>query len=177
MRFRNGKWISVRLGISLYGIDSTSQHKMDLRVSTLKSTIAQIKTSRLVKLQYWPQRVATRDSRIATVRIGMPMVTRAARAMVSKMWVNGRLAPVIGTYLYGYDHDRHYRYSSYKGKATRWERCWQATICPNRWLIGHKPFPYEMLTGVSHRVKRIYYENGTLKNGTYRTLKTVFRWS
>ena len=62
----------VRLGIGLYGADSHSQNMPDLReVSTLKSTISQIKELKEWEtVSYGRKGILSRDSRIATVRIG-----------------------------------------------------------------------------------------------------------
>lgn len=159
MRFPEWQLDMTRLGIGLYGIDSTSQHKMDLReVSTLKSTIAQIKNIKAGEtVSYGRRGVAARDSRIATVRIGYADgYPRRLSNGVGKMWVNGRLAPVIGTIcmdmtmidITDISHIKEGDEVVVFGKQLSAEQVahWAQTI------------PYEMLTSVSHRVKRIYYE-------------------
>ncbi|MFT3826915.1 MAG: bifunctional UDP-N-acetylmuramoyl-tripeptide:D-alanyl-D-alanine ligase/alanine racemase [Chitinophagaceae bacterium] len=159
MRFPEWQLDMTRLGIGLYGIDSTNKHTMDLReVSTLKSTIAQVKNIKAGEtVSYGRRGVASRDSRIATVRIGYADgYPRRLGNGTGKMWVNGTLAPVIGTIcmdmtmidITDIPHIKEGDEVVVFGKELPVEQVahWAETI------------PYEMLTSVSHRVKRIYYE-------------------
>ncbi|HXO77647.1 MAG TPA: alanine racemase, partial [Puia sp.] len=89
----------VRLGIGLYGIDSADSHQLDLQeVSTLKTTIAQIKHLREGDtIGYNRRGIASAGTIIATVRIGYADgYSRRLGNGAGKMWVNGRLAPTIG---------------------------------------------------------------------------------
>ena len=146
----------VRLGIGLYGIDYSGRLNL-LEVSTLKSTIAQIKD--LVPgetVGYGRKGVVERPTRIATVRIGYADgYPRALSSGIGKMLVRGRLAPVIGTV------------------------CMDMTMIDVTGIDGIKEgddvivfgpelplqevaaciqtIPYEIMTSVSQRVKRVYY--------------------
>ena len=90
----------VRLGIGLYGIDSADSHKLNLsEVSTLKSTIAQIKYLKDgITVGYNRKGVADGNIIIATVGIGYadgyPRILGEGNG---KMLVKGHLAPVIGS--------------------------------------------------------------------------------
>ena len=149
----------VRLGIGLYGIDSGETHKLNLQtVATLKSTVAQIKKIKSGEsVSYNRRGIVDRDSTIATIRIGYADgYPRRLGNGVGKISVNGKLAPVIGTVCMdmimvdvtdilnvkeGDDVIIFGNQLSVQQLAQ-----WAETI------------PYEIMTGVSQRVKRVYYE-------------------
>lgn len=151
----------VRLGIGLYGIDSAQvTAAINLQeVSSLKSTIAQIKHIREGEtVSYGRQGVADRDAVIATVRIGYADgYPRSLSNGAGKMWVNGRLAPVIGVVcmdmtmidITGIPDVNEGDEVSVFGKELPVSQvsAWAGTI------------PYEILTGISYRVKRVYYQD------------------
>lgn len=144
----------VRLGIGLYGVDEMLSLQ---NVTTLKTTIAQIK--KLKKgdtVGYGRQGVLHRDSRIATVRIGYadgyPRVLGNGRG---KMLVNGTLVPVVGnvcmdmtmidvTDIVADQGDEVVVFGEQLSVKT--VASWAETIS------------YEMLTSISQRVKRVYFE-------------------
>lgn len=148
----------VRLGIGLYGIEIDRDDLLELTpVATLRSTIAQIKHLKKGEtVSYNRKGVVNRDSVIATVRIGYADgYSRQFGSGIGRMLVNNKLAPVIGTV------------------------CMDMTIIdvtdvPNakegddviifglqlpvqdvaKWI---NTIPYEIMTSVSQRVKRIYF--------------------
>jgi alanine racemase len=157
----------VRLGIGLYGIDSADphqpdqadSHQLDLQeVSTLKTTIAQIKHLREGDtIGYNRRGIATAGTVIATVRIGYADgYSRRLGNGAGKMWVNGRLAPTIGVIsmdmtmidITGIPDVREGDEVIVFGKelSVKQLALWAQTI------------PYEILTSVSQRVKRVYFE-------------------
>ena len=149
----------VRLGIGLYGGDSSGEGGLDLReVSTLKSTIAQIKDLKEGEtVSYGRKGVATQNTRIATVRIGYADgYPRRLGHGAGKMLVNGHLAPIIGTVcmdmtmidITNISHVREGDEVIVFGGALPVKQVahWAQTI------------PYELLAGISQRVKRIYFE-------------------
>jgi alanine racemase len=149
----------VRLGIGLYGVDSAESHRLDLReVSTLKSTIAQIKHLQEGETVGYNRRgIAGQDTIIATVRIGYADgYPRRLGNGVGKMWINGRLAPVIGSVcmdmtmidISGIPDAEEGDEVIIFGKELPVSQLanWAQTI------------PYEILTGVSQRVRRVYFE-------------------
>jgi alanine racemase len=145
----------VRLGIGLYGIDTFGKPE---NVTTLKTTISQIKHVRKGEsVGYGRKALLSRDSSIATVRIGYADgYSRALGNGKGFMYVNGQFVPVAGNI------------------------CMDMTMLdvtdiPNVQegdeviVFGEKlpvqdlaawshTIPYEILTNVSQRVKRIYYE-------------------
>ncbi len=149
----------VRLGIGLYGIDSANSHLLNLHeASTLKSTIAQIKYLKNgVTVGYNRKGVANGNTTIATVCIGYADgYSRRLGNGAGKMLVNGRLAPVIGSVCMDMTmiditgipdvHEGDEVIIFGKGLSVEQIAKWAQTI------------PYEILTGISQRVKRVYFE-------------------
>ncbi len=149
----------VRLGIGLYGIDSGNTHKLELKeVSTLIATIAQIKHLKAGEtVSYGRKGVVSRNTTVATVRIGYADgYPRNLSNGIGKMWVKGMLAPVIGTVcmdmvmidITDIPHVQEGDEVVLFGRELPVSQVahWAQTI------------PYEMLTGISQRVKRVYFE-------------------
>jgi alanine racemase len=149
----------VRLGIGLYGVSTDEAAHLELKeVSTLRSTIAQIKDlPEGETVSYGRQGVLLRRSRIATVRIGYADgYPRKLSNGAGKMWVNGHLAPVVGTIcmdmtmidITGIPQVQEGDEVVVFGKELPVGQVahWAQTI------------PYELLTGISQRVKRVYFE-------------------
>jgi len=149
----------VRLGIGLYGIDTVGSDRLQLReVSTLKTTIAQIKHPGAGNtIGYNRRGMATATTVIATVRIGYADgYSRSLGNGVGKMWINGHLAPTIGVIsmdmtmidITGIPDVKEGDEVVVFGKqlSVRQLAEWSQTI------------PYEILTSVSQRVKRVYFE-------------------
>ncbi|NSL88944.1 bifunctional UDP-N-acetylmuramoyl-tripeptide:D-alanyl-D-alanine ligase/alanine racemase [Chitinophaga solisilvae] len=149
----------VRLGIGMYGIDSSNGIQEQLRnVSTLKTTIAQLKYLQPGDtVGYGARWEAHAPSVTATVRIGYADgYPRRLGLGKGKMLIRGKLAPVIGVVamdmimldvthipdvmegdeviVFGQD------------LAVQQVAQWAETI------------PYEILTGISQRVKRVYFQ-------------------
>jgi Alr-MurF fusion protein len=169
VRMPEGQLDMVRLGIGLYGIDSAggagltasghTEPRLDLQeVSTLKTTIAQIKHLHDGDtIGYNRKGVAGPGTVTATVRIGYADgYSRSLGNGVGKMWVKGRLAPTIGSIsmdlamidITGIPDVREGDEVVVFGKELSVSQLasWAGTI------------PYEILTGVSQRVKRVYFE-------------------
>jgi Alr-MurF fusion protein len=148
----------VRLGIGLYGIATNAENVLALEpVATLRSTIAQIKkVKKGESVSYNRKGIVQRDSRIATVRIGYADgYSRRFSNGVGKMWVKGSLVPVIGTVCMDMTMIDVTDVEGVKegddvilfGKELPVQEVakWISTI------------PYEIMTSVSQRVKRVYY--------------------
>lgn len=157
-RHKNAQLDMVRLGIGLYGVDNNAEMQQHLwPVATLKTTIAQIKkvpTGNSVG--YNRAAVLTKDSLIATVRIGYADgYPRSLGNGEGYMLVNNQMAPVIGnvcmdmtmldvTDIAAKEEDEVIVFG--KNLSVTQVAHWAQTI------------PYEILTGVSQRVKRVYFE-------------------
>ena len=149
----------VRLGIGLYGIDSGESPVLDLQeVSTLKSTIAQIKhLEEGETVSYGRKGVATRKTIIATVRIGYADgYPRTLSTGKGKMWVKGQLAPVIGVVCMDMTM---IDITDIPGVEEGDEVVVFGKQCPVK-QVAHwaQSIPYQVLTGISQRVKRVYFE-------------------
>lgn len=149
----------VRLGIGLYGVDSAEGKSISLEtVTTLKSTIAQLRRVKAGDTVGYNRRgKLTRDSVIATVRIGYADgYNRRLGNGIGQMFVNGILAPVIGNVCMDMTMIDVTDVADVKegdlveifGKYLPVQQVahWSETIA------------YEVLTGISQRVKRVYLE-------------------
>ncbi|HYJ37020.1 MAG TPA: bifunctional UDP-N-acetylmuramoyl-tripeptide:D-alanyl-D-alanine ligase/alanine racemase [Chitinophagaceae bacterium] len=160
-RFPQWQLDMVRLGIGLYGIDTFQQSALELQqVSTLRSTIAQIRqVSEGDTISYGRQGIASRVSLIATVRVGYADgYPRSLSNGNGRMLVNGQLAPIIGAVCMDMtmidvtdipsasEGDEVIVFG--KELPVQQVANWASTI------------PYEILTGVSQRVKRVYFQAG-----------------
>ena len=149
----------VRLGIGMYGVDSSGSHQGELQpVACLKSAIAQIKKLKAGESVGYNRRGRLlRDSVIATVRIGYADgYSRRLGNGAGRMLVHGLPAPVIGTVCMDMtmvdvtdipgvkEGDEVIVFGS--GLPIRQLAEWAGTI------------PYEIMTGISQRVKRVYFE-------------------
>lgn len=150
----------VRLGIGMYGIDKVLSEKHALReVSVLRSTVAQIKEiAEGETVGYGRRGVAGTKSKIATIRIGYADgYPRALGNGIGKVLVHGQQAPTIGSICMDMtmidisgipgvkEGDEVILFG--EGLSVSKLAEWSGTIA------------YEILTGISQRVKRVYYED------------------
>ena len=90
----------VRLGIGLYGVDSSIEQQLSLQtVGTLKTTIAQLRRVKVGDtIGYNRRGKVYRDSHIATIRIGYADgFNRRMGNGVGHVFIKGKMAPVIGS--------------------------------------------------------------------------------
>jgi Alr-MurF fusion protein len=157
-RHKNLQLNMVRLGIGLYGVDANEQMQQQLKnVATLKTTISQIKKITAGQtVGYSRKGIATKDTVIATVRIGYADgYPRALSNGVGKMLLHNKLVPVIGnvcmdmvmldiTDCTATEGDEVLVFGEQLSVSVL--ASWANTIS------------YEILTGISQRVKRVYFE-------------------
>jgi Alr-MurF fusion protein len=149
----------VRLGIGLHGIDGSLEQQMQLKeVATLKTTIAQIKKLKKGEtVGYGRKGVAKKNTTIATVRLGYADgYPRRLGNGVGKMWVNGKLAPVIGSVCMDMTM---LDISNIPGIAEGDEVIvFGKNISVAELAQWADTISYEIMAGISQRVKRVYYE-------------------
>ena len=158
LRFSEAQFEMVRLGIGLYGFAATSHEQQQLQhVATLRTTISQIKSVPANEtVGYGRKGIVKRESSIATVPIGYADgISRRLSNGVGKMLVNGVLAPIVGNVCMDMCMLDITDVPAKEGDE-------EIVFCPElpvsemaKW-IG--TIPYEVLTGISQRVKRVYFQ-------------------
>jgi Alr-MurF fusion protein len=149
----------VRLGIGLYGVDSSASGKLNLETAAvLKSTVAQLKHLHAGdSVSYNRRGQVTRDSVIATVRIGYADgYPRRLGNGVGSMYVRGRLAPVIGTVCMDMTM---IDVTGIPGVREGDDVIIFGKEMPVQQVAAQaQTIAYEIMTGISQRVKRVYFE-------------------
>lgn len=156
-RFPDAQFDMVRIGIGLYGFDAGLPKNNGLQtVTALKTTITQLKNvGPLETIGYGRRGIIPAGGTIATVKIGYADGYRRAFGNgVGKMLVNGKLAPVVGSIamdmcmldVTGLDAKTGDEVVIFND---------QLTIADLAGQIG--TIPYEILTNISQRVKRVYF--------------------
>jgi len=148
----------IRLGIGLYGVDADTNIQQQLKnVTTLKTTISQIKKIKAGEsIGYSRKGVATKDSEIATVRIGYSDgYPRLLSNGVGNMLVNGKPAPVIGNVCMDMTMLDITGIDAQEGDEVI---VFGAALPVSQMAALAQSIPYEILTGISQRVKRVYFE-------------------
>jgi len=157
-RHTKAQFDMVRLGIGLYGIDASEKVQGKLMtVQTLKTTISQIKqVKKGESVGYGRVGKVSKDKTIATVGIGYADgLSRKLSAGRGKMLVNGKLAPIIGnvcmdmamldiTGIEAGEGDEVIVFGQQPGIEDI--------------ATASETIPYEILTSISARVKRVYYQ-------------------
>jgi alanine racemase len=145
----------VRFGIGLYGVGEMSGLQP---VATLKTTIAQIK---LLKkgdtVGYNRKGVLDHDSKIGTVRIGYADgYPRLLGNGKGSMWIKGKLVPTVGNVCMDMTMIDLTDVDAAEGD----EVVVFGAECPVQQVAQWaNTIPYEILTGIAQRVKRIYFES------------------
>lgn len=154
-RFPDDQLDMVRLGISLYGVSSSGLKGLQ-NVCTLKTTILQIKNIPAGEtVGYGRAGVVDRDTRIATIRIGYADgLSRQFGNRVGEVILKGTRVPIIGNICMDLSMIDVTDLCVAEGD--------QVTLFGNSLTVVEMAekigsIPYEILTAVSSRVKRIYY--------------------
>jgi alanine racemase len=158
-RHTNAQYDMVRLGIGLYGLDPTPAIQARLLpVSSLKTTISQIKHVKAGdSVGYGRHGKVEQDKTIATVGIGYADgLSRKLSNGKGHMLVSNQLAPVIGNLcmdmtmldITGIEQVEEGDEVIVFGNNPHVETVAKAA----------ETIPYEILTGISARVKRVYFQ-------------------
>ncbi|PIQ49540.1 MAG: bifunctional UDP-N-acetylmuramoyl-tripeptide:D-alanyl-D-alanine ligase/alanine racemase [Cytophagales bacterium CG12_big_fil_rev_8_21_14_0_65_40_12] len=156
-RFPNYQFDMVRLGIGLYGIEPNGNQQNELKpISTLKTKISQIRSVKKGEsVGYGRKGKVDHDMRIATIAIGYADgFSRIFSNGNGEVMVNGKLAKVVGNVCMDMTMIDISNIEAEEGDAVI--------------IFGEQPsiidlakkantIPYEILTNVSDRVKRVYY--------------------
>ena len=159
LRFPEYQLDMVRLGIGLHGVGVGEEMQKQLKVaSTLKTVVSQIKQiSRGATVGYGRQGFAKKDMKIATIAIGYADgFSRALGNGKGKVWINGHLAPIVGEVCMDMSMVNVTNIPAAEGD--------EAIVFGQELPIAQvanamNTIPYEVLTNVNERVKRVYYIN------------------
>ncbi|WP_407426046.1 bifunctional UDP-N-acetylmuramoyl-tripeptide:D-alanyl-D-alanine ligase/alanine racemase [Arcticibacter sp.] len=157
-RLPEAQFDMVRLGIGLYGIDSShSPDKSPLdTVARLVTCVSQIKELRQGETVGYNRRgVMRHDGKVATVKIGYADgYDRKLGNGTGQMIINGHLVPTIGSICMDM--------CMLDITGVPVEEGDEVVVFDDRHTVTHiarqlETIPYEILTGISQRVKRVYY--------------------
>ena len=157
-RFPDAQFNMVRIGIGLYGIGVNADEQKQLQnVNTLKTTISQIKNIPAGdSIGYSRKGMAKNNMRIATVPIGYADgLNRKLSNGRGKMFVNGKAAPIVGNVCMDMCMIDITDANASEGD--------EVIVFGSNYSITEvakdlDTIPYEVLTNVSRRVKRVYYQ-------------------
>ncbi|HEX8376342.1 MAG TPA: bifunctional UDP-N-acetylmuramoyl-tripeptide:D-alanyl-D-alanine ligase/alanine racemase [Pedobacter sp.] len=157
-RIPEAQFDMVRLGIGLYGIDNAFKHKKSplQTVTTLKTSISQIKTlSPGDTVGYNRKGVLPEGGKVAVVKIGYADgYSRKLGNGNGKMLVNGTEAPTIGNICMDMCM---LDITGIKAKEGDEVIVFNDVIRVEDIANQIDTIPYEVLTGISERVKRVYF--------------------
>ena len=148
----------VRLGIGMYGIDGNISIQKKLKnVSTLTTTIAQVKKVKAGEsIGYGGNSILEKDSDIATVRIGYADgYPRALSKGIGKMFIQNKLVPVVGNVCMDMTMIDVTGIECKEGEKVI---VFGEQLPIQQIAEWCNTISYEIMTGVSQRVKRIYFE-------------------
>ncbi len=158
IRFPEAQFEMVRLGIGLHGIAATEDERKFLQpAASLKTTISQIRNvKRDESIGYSRRSIANKDMVIAITGIGYADgFPRALSNGVGTMVVKGKQAPVTGNVCMDMTMIDITGIDAAEGD--------EVIVFGNGLPIEHLAksagtIPYEILTGISQRVKRVYFQ-------------------
>ncbi len=159
-RFESSRLDMVRLGIGLYGVSNNLENRPFLRpVSTLKTTVSQIKTLLAGQsVGYGRKGQITETTTIATIAIGYAdgLDRRFGNGNL-KVSINGKLCPTIGNICMDLTMVNLGDTNAKEGDEVFIFGGAANDLYELSEQIG--TIPYELLTNVGERVKRIFYKS------------------
>lgn len=156
-RWQDDQMSMVRLGIGLYGFDAALHNNRGLQtVMVLKTTVSQVKTLEPGETVGYSRRgVMPAGGKIATVKIGYADgYSRAFGNGNGKMLINGELVPTIGSICMDMTM---LDVSGIAVKAGDEAIVFNAEHTIMQLANDVNTIPYEILTNISQRVKRVYF--------------------
>jgi alanine racemase len=155
--FPEGQYDMVRLGIGLYGVSNdTKEQKYLENVSTLKSVISQIRTIPAGdSVGYGRRFMAHESTTVATIPIGYADgISRLWGNEVGYVTINQQKAPILGSVCMDM------LMVNVNGiECAEGDPVVVFGECPTVMEMAQKTqtIPYEILTSISQRVKRVFY--------------------
>ncbi len=156
-RFPEAQFEMVRLGIGLYGVSSHRETAESLRhVTSLRTEITQIKTIRAGdSVGYNRSFVAKKEYRIATVSVGYADgLFRMLGNGNFSFWIHGKPAPIIGDICMDMCMIDVTELDVKEGDAVF---VFNAEHPVTELAAAAQTIPYEVLSRISRRVKRVYF--------------------
>jgi alanine racemase len=155
-RFPQEQFDMVRLGIGLYGISCVHQEKLK-NVSSLKTAISQIKeVSKENTVGYGRKGQLQSDARIGVIPIGYADgFNRKLGNGLGKVMVNGQAAPVVGNICMDMSMIDLTNIDAKEGDSVL---IFGDDYSVSKLAEQLDTIPYEILTTISRRVKRIYFQ-------------------
>ena len=158
VRFPEAQFDMVRLGIGLYGVASTDTEKKHLEnVSSLKTIISQIKNVPAKdSIGYGREYIANKDMKIAVLPVGYADgLSRSLSNGKGKLMIKGKIAQIVGNVSMDMCMVDITDINAEEGD--------EVIIFGDDYPINNLAkqlgtIPYEVLTSVSRRVKRVYYQ-------------------
>lgn len=158
VRFPEYKLDMVRLGIGLYGVEATGQEQRYLQaVGTLRTVVSQIKYLKAGEtVGYSRKGQLHHDSAIATLAIGYADgYDRGLGNGVGHIWVNGTLCPTVGNICMDMTMIDVTEATVEEGdEVIVFGK--EVSILDLAKKIN--TIPYELLTGIGERVKRVFFK-------------------
>jgi Alr-MurF fusion protein len=157
-RWQDAQFDMVRLGIGLYGIAPLAEEQQNLlNVSTLKSSISQIKIVKANEsVGYNRSWTSDKDSTIGIVPIGYADgLSRRLSNGQGHLMVNGQVVPIIGNVCMDMCMIDITGIPAREGDEVI---IFGKDLPISRLAEEMESIPYEILTGISRRVKRVYFE-------------------
>lgn len=158
VRFPEATFDMVRLGIGLYGVEANQMAQNQLQpISRLKTTISQIKHLQPGEtVGYGRKGVAQKASKTATIAIGYADgFSRAFSNGVGKVLVNGTKVPIIGNVCMDMCMVDVTGLEVNEGDEVI---IFDEELSIIELSQSIQTIPYEILTNVSARVKRVFYQ-------------------
>ena len=157
-RFPVAHFDMVRLGLGLYGVDEHNQEKL-LPVGSLKSTISQIKDVKQGEsIGYSRAGIAKQDMKIATISIGYgDGLSRKLSNGKGRMFVHGKPATIVGNVCM--DMTMIDITNIEKVKEGDTVEVFGEHQSVTELAKQAETISYDIITGISGRVKRVYFED------------------
>ena len=154
-RFNKTQYDMVRLGIGLYGVGSAGLKLK--QVGTLKTTVSQVKeVSAGETVGYSRQGKVLKPSRIAVIPVGYADgLTRSLGNLNGRAYLNGSFAPIIGNICMDMCM---LDVTGIKADVGDTVELFGPHIPVTELAEKTGTIPYEILSGISQRVKRVYLQ-------------------